>query len=415
MGSEDNAPPLLDVTLELGLTRMQQLVGDSEDEIYRPRICLVVDSKSAMIIAMEMGKLGEDELAVAGRALNETFARIKGVPRQIITRKPDVAAMLKENLQQFGVEVLVRESLPAAEEALQAIQSSGPLAGPAEPSMIKTPGITLDHLIDFAEAGDLFYKAAPWQHLTDDDAIQIHSPAGPKGTAFAQVLGAAGQVMGLGFVSSLEEHENLQAGGGLPDKPVWNLLYGTLDELPCDDGELWETHSLPAANADAYPLFKRFSAKRKVSLPKPKELAWAEGLLRALAATTEDELDSGRWEKSVKTSEGPAVYSFSLPILLEQMQERKSTCARNRNAINCQVRTGTLLGRDGCAWPPAGAVGPAGPENRSRLLRCATDPRQPLYRCRGPNPNAAKCRLLGGAATGCQGIPGIRRAFLGFQ
>jgi hypothetical protein len=46
-------------------------------------------------------------------------------------------------------------------------------------------------------------------------------------------------------------------------------------------------------------------------------LTFVEGLLRALVATTEDELDSGRWSKTVATFDGECVIDLSIPALLE--------------------------------------------------------------------------------------------------
>ncbi len=42
-------------------------------------------------------------------------------------------------------------------------------------------------------------------------------------------------------------------------------------------------------------------------------------IVGALAATREDELDSGQWQKDVRTATGDSTYRLSLPILLEQL------------------------------------------------------------------------------------------------
>ena len=51
--------------------------------------------------------------------------------------------------------------------------------------------------------------------------------------------------------------------------------------------------------------------------PDARGLAHAEALLRALAETTEDELDAGTWQKRVHTFDGPIELTFLLPFLLE--------------------------------------------------------------------------------------------------
>ncbi|NIA22542.1 MAG: hypothetical protein GWP05_11405 [Anaerolineaceae bacterium] len=45
-------------------------------------------------------------------------------------------------------------------------------------------------------------------------------------------------------------------------------------------------------------------------------LAYVEGLMRALATTTEEEFDTGRWTKHVETFDGPVDYVLSLPLVL---------------------------------------------------------------------------------------------------
>jgi hypothetical protein len=71
--------------------------------------------------------------------------------------------------------------------------------------------------------------------------------------------------------------------------------------LPFADADAWSDHALPIAGARAYPLAADLGRDGSVRRPDARELTSAEALLRALAETTEDELDTGRWEKRVQT------------------------------------------------------------------------------------------------------------------
>ncbi|MNC94932.1 hypothetical protein D3C83_119220 [compost metagenome] len=51
-------------------------------------------------------------------------------------------------------------------------------------------------------------------------------------------------------------------------------------------------------------------------------------MLRALADTTEDEIDSGRWTKQVQTSDGAVSLTLSLPLLLEAEKSGPSAAPR---------------------------------------------------------------------------------------
>ena len=48
--------------------------------------------------------------------------------------------------------------------------------------------------------------------------------------------------------------------------------------------------------------------------PDARELTHAEGLLRALSDTTEDECDAGTWQKRVRTFDGPIELTLTLPL-----------------------------------------------------------------------------------------------------
>jgi tetratricopeptide (TPR) repeat protein len=325
--SSDNSsfdpPPVLDLVVQLGVIRMPMFVGETKQDAFRPRMCMWVDAKSGFVFQFKIGEGPPTKpLELVAQSLEDLINTIHGWPRQIQMRDPGLAATLKRLLEPHGVEVVVRESLPMLDEALKSFGEFKGMGVKKEPSVINSPGMTLDRMIGFAEAAKQFYDARPWEHLENEDLIEVESPAGPKGTRFTQVLGAGGQEYGLGFVAKREVHEQMHAADHpvIPRGGLWSLLFGEIDFLPFDDGETWEQQNLPLAHAGAYPRFAKFMASNpRGKLPTAEELAWVEGLLRALATTSEDELDNGRWEKQVETAAGPRVYKLSMPILLEQI------------------------------------------------------------------------------------------------
>jgi tetratricopeptide (TPR) repeat protein len=62
--------------------------------------------------------------------------------------------------------------------------------------------------------------------------------------------------------------------------------------------------------------------------PDARALPFSEAVLRALAETTEDELDAGTWRKRVQTFDGPIELTLSLPFLLEAEAGRLPTHVR---------------------------------------------------------------------------------------
>jgi tetratricopeptide (TPR) repeat protein len=316
--SEAKQIPILDMVVEVGIVRMR--VGVSEAGMnYLPRSCIWVDQRSGMILHFEMTEPLTDYVGFVLDSLSDLAERIGGVPRQIQLRDVKLAGGLKEVLEPAGIEIVVRESLPNFDNAVNGMMDFRGLGGgKRKPGLLDQKGMTLDHLIAFADAGKLFYQARLWNVLHDEELIAIE-PEGPPGARFAQVLGNGGQVFGLGFVPSLEASKAMAQSGEIPRGGLWNILYGTIDEIPFEDGEAWEQHDLPVADEQAYALFLRRTRSREFDYGDSDQVVWAEGLMRALAATKEDEIDRGRWEKLVETLKGPVTYKFFLPVLLEQM------------------------------------------------------------------------------------------------
>lgn len=322
--SEQQLPPIVNAVVQMGVARMRMSVGPTVASSYRPRMLLWVDASSGMILHFELGQQGQPEAVSAMAGLEKLARRIGGLPKQIQLRHTELARILREALGPIGVEVVVRESLPMLDAAIDNMLDSPHLGGKPEPGLLDMPGMTLDHVIAFAEAAKAFFTARPWRHLTDDDLIAIESPAGPPGAQFTQVLGAGGHTFGLGFMPSKQAHESLRDRGEIPRGGVWSLTFGDIDSIPYDDGDAWERNNFPVAGPVAFPTFLKFGKSSGHKYPTPDELTWAEGLLRAIAETTEDQIDQGKWERTVETHKGRATYRFSMPILLEQMAGKTS-------------------------------------------------------------------------------------------
>jgi tetratricopeptide (TPR) repeat protein len=172
----------------------------------------------------------------------------------------------------------------------------------------------------FVEAAKAFYEAAPWRHLTDEDLIRVEGPAAEPGLAHVTVLGAAGRTFGLGFFQSVDDHEEVRARlepEAFLEKARWSVFFGPIMEVPFGDADLWEKLGLPVAGADAYPVAIRSDPEQALRRPDAAVLSYLEGLLRALAGTTEEEIDRGRWAREVRTYDGPATFGLSIPALLE--------------------------------------------------------------------------------------------------
>jgi tetratricopeptide (TPR) repeat protein len=190
------------------------------------------------------------------------------------------------------------------------------------PSMLDGRGVTVDVVRGFADAAAQYYTAAPWQHLSDEDLIEVESPDAPRGYRYALVLGNAGNTFGLAFYESPAQHEAMssatgpeEAGDAMP--VARSVIFDAATATPIDDHDLWLAHDLALAGPRAYPFAAHYVRRGKVERPGRDELAFAEAVLRALAATSEDDMDSARWKKRVTVGGRAVTVRLSLPGLLD--------------------------------------------------------------------------------------------------
>jgi tetratricopeptide (TPR) repeat protein len=242
-------------------------------------------------------------------------------PSRVEVADEELAAYLRKALTDAGVAVSVTKDLAAVKDVLAHLAEH--MSGkPLPPNAMDGSGVTVDRVRAFAAAASEFYRAAPWRHLSGEDLVHVESPVA-AGLRHLTVLGGAEQTFGLGFYEKLEDFESLFDARNPEEyfehRGKWAVLYGPITELSFGDADLWEEHGLPVAGDQAYPVAVWFGPGGEIRRPDAGTLADLEGLLLALAATGEDQIDQGRWTKEVRTSDGPKIVTLCLPELLEPL------------------------------------------------------------------------------------------------
>jgi tetratricopeptide (TPR) repeat protein len=97
---------------------------------------------------------------------------------------------------------------------------------------------------------------------------------------------------------------------------MWAVTFYDPWDLPVAEHDVWLDEELATDPDGRIPTAVQLGPKRRVRRASPKMLAFFEGFFLALAETTEDELDSGRWQKTVETSQGKLRLGLSLPDIL---------------------------------------------------------------------------------------------------
>ena len=259
------------------------------------------------------------------RSMAEEQAEPPHRPGRVVFRRPEDVERFGPALHEAGIEVARDDELPHIDGLIQRFAEDNGSLGKFDvpPIFAEREELTDEAIRGFAEAAHRFFESRPWRHLSDVDRIDIEAPAAPKGMACAVVLGAAAIEHGLHFVGDPErlwttyQANDSQAAIDALDGPLWALLGARAEGMAAADVALWQEQGLPLADAASFPRFLGFDPEAGPVPPEPERLAFLEAILRALAATTEQQIDSGRFSVDVETSHGPETVTLALPDLLE--------------------------------------------------------------------------------------------------
>jgi tetratricopeptide (TPR) repeat protein len=233
------------------------------------------------------------------------------------------AHALRDALGSLPVDVVARRELPHLADVVNQMLVHGGERPPA--GMLAAPGVTLDAMRAFAEAARAFWRAHPWTELRSDDLIRIEAPELAPDMRLATVLGSEGTLRGLGFYRSISEHAEIDEEGVPLDALAgrrWLLTFGPAWDMAPDDVDVWERESLPLGASDAFPLLTRLEVGGEPRRPDAEQLAWFEGILRAIADSSPEELDGGRWTRTVETSQGSMQFQLALVDLVDERESR---------------------------------------------------------------------------------------------
>ena len=330
-------PQRMKETWQGGLTKMPVWVRGGDDAPYRPWIAGWISIKTKLVHTTKPKAPQEKSLemaldALAEFACNEETAGYR--PGKIQVKDSALAELLGRLLAETGIVVEHRKKLFTFEQMIHNLAEIVDDT-PRIPNALDVKGVTVELMWAFADAASQFYRAKPWQHLTNEDLIEIESPFVDANLRYLTVLGSGGTTFGLCFFDSVAEYESLhlEPEPSFSGNEYWSVVFSPLTELPFGDADLWEDHGLPVADKDAYPAAIFWQTELKQRRPGPDILCHLEGLMRALAQTTEDEMDSARWKKNILTTRNKMEFTLSLPDLLKPEDEVLEGKAKFRGAI----------------------------------------------------------------------------------
>ncbi len=307
-----------DETLQGGVLSMNELIGISEEEDLKQLSFVLWRLASSELVHAKplLPEMGDRLEAIVGVLLEfYTEFDFPSRPAKIECNDQALAEELGEALSGSGTVVSFAPDMEEWTELLEGFRQRFD-------SLVSAPSLAVSGngeqpIREFAEAAAAFYRSAPWDYLEDVDLIKIETPRPPRGLKYAVVLGAGSQTYGLGFYDDEEDHYALMAQrADVNELELCSLTFDSLAEISPQDALLWKEWDLPLETGEAFPVMSLFSEGEARS-PTPKELDFATILLKTLADTSEEDLDSGRWTKWIQFKGKRKKCVLSLPDLLD--------------------------------------------------------------------------------------------------
>ncbi len=308
------------------LVRFPGWVTGESGEPYRPVVFLWGNPESKWVAAPAL--MRPDQLTFEAILNSLITACEKGDvgfrPARVEVKDPELGTFLREPLGRADIQVAQRMEL-AIDEFARGLTEN--VAADQPPGLMSAKGVGVEEAALTPKRRPLFHHSGLWEHLIDDDLIHVESPHAPAGMGYVAVMGAAGMTYGLSFADSPQARDWMMQGNSstvLAKRSFWSLTYGPAQHMPFSDLDLWEDEALPLDDARAYPFLIRFGPGDKLMPPSAAVLRYVEGLMRVLAVTSEEEIDKGRWEKTVTTGGRQTTYVLSLPDLLKAMEGKSA-------------------------------------------------------------------------------------------
>jgi tetratricopeptide (TPR) repeat protein len=316
---------------EGGLLRLPLWDWDDAGQPYRPWAALWINPARGTLHMGPLQTPGRKSFAMVLEALIDMATRPKLAgyrPGVLAVNDSALAEHLGGLLAEANIHVRYESKMENLQKALEDIPELRGFA--TAPGPFSGKGVTAEAMRAYAEAAAEFYKAAPWRHLNDGDLIHIEAPKSPKGLECAVVMGEGQRTYGLSFFASDKQFRSMIEHGVdyFRTHGAWSLTFDAITHLPFEDVDLWEDGGLPVAEPLAYPLAYYQSPSGANKRPTGKQVVFLEGLLRALARTSEQEMDAGQWKKTVETSAGPAEYCLVIPAMLVPVVRPRTTYQR---------------------------------------------------------------------------------------
>ena len=307
----------------------QWLVDDDPDIPARPTLILVLDLDHGYIMASSLinhAPSAEEIRDTLFKAMTKPM-KMCGEPRRptlLFCHSAGLGEAIEPYMDELGIHCEPR-AIPGIDDILEEMAQFMD-EEEDHPSLIDIEGATLDIVGKFFETAAMFYRAAPWVQMLNEQFLLLRIPAEGGLERFVTVMGNGGVEYGLAFYESWHDVENLFKNqddplNALPAQGALSMLYERAHQMSFDDLDAIEANDWDVVDEQSYPSPIYFHRTEEARRPTLAELQWIEAALRAIPLIVNDHLrpdnkgDFAPLETtiSVPTSRGEVTVSVKYP------------------------------------------------------------------------------------------------------
>ena len=232
-----SAPPVSD-TWQAELAPVA--VSFTDDASARPALLLVVSIDNFILhgdVVAHPSTVPAEIAAILAEGVARAIERVGRAPRRLEVRDGSVAATLAPVLREAGVAVHVVERLDAVDRALKGYdemvlgrpERPGPRPRVGHPERWAGWRLPSEQLARLFAASAAYHRAAPWQHIFNEDVFRAKVKGG--GSWSATVLGYAGEEFGLVLYERPEDLESVLMSDIAEPQEAFGRIHGGMLSL----------------------------------------------------------------------------------------------------------------------------------------------------------------------------------------
>jgi len=270
---------LVRVLIDRQPTNMQ--VREKGSAGYYCDVVMCVDQASGFILkqaALKPDDGDEAVMAVAQETLDLLRKRAPGAEVTWVVRQERIARAIAVCFPEVDTSLQPGESFAQWDEAYLSMDQRLGSGGRLLPYLLRGD-ITEQEVAELFEAAAHFYRARPWEFITDGGLLEVPSPNPDEPPLLVSVMGASGITHGLTIFDSEADFKRMNAGKRQVN--AISLSFEAQDELPPTVTAQAKERGWVVVSKSAFPLVMRVQKGKPIPC-RSDDLRRATAALRVL-------------------------------------------------------------------------------------------------------------------------------------